>query len=87
MSARRWAPPIFLAAKVLPNVARPDRERAAGLSKEATSAGRRTVDVPGGSDAAMRCVLLAVKSHTKGGIKRMAKKTAKGGKKKGGKKR
>ena len=26
-------------------------------------------------------------SHTKGGIKRMAKKTAKGGKKKGGKKR
>ena len=43
--------------------------------------------MPGGSDAAMRCVLLADQSHTKGGIKRMAKKSAKGGKKKGGKKR
>ena len=32
-------------------------------------------------------MLLADESHTKGGIKHMAKKAAKGGKKKGGKKR
>jgi hypothetical protein len=32
-------------------------------------------------------VLLANESHTKGGINAMAKKAAKGGKKKGGKKR
>jgi len=37
----------------------------------------------------MRCgeVLAHAKSRTKGGISAMAKKTAKGGKKKGGKKR
>ena len=54
---------------------------------EASSAGRRTADVPDGSGAAIRRMLLADESHTKGGIKQMAKKAAKGGKKKGGKKR
>jgi hypothetical protein len=43
--------------------------------------------VPEGSGAAIRRKLLANESHTKGGINRMAKKAAKGGKKKGGKKR
>ena len=43
--------------------------------------------MPDGRGAAIRRVLLANESHTKGGIKRMAKKAAKGGKKKGGKKR
>ena len=54
---------------------------------EASSAGRRTADVPDGSGAAIRRMLLADESHTKGGISTMAKKAAKGGKKKGGKKR
>ena len=57
------------------------------VSHEASSAGRRTADVPDGSGAAIRRMLLADESHTKGGIKQMAKKAAKGGKKKGGKKR
>ena len=56
-------------------------------SSEASSAGRRTADVPDGSGAAIRRMLLADESHTKGGISTMAKKAAKGGKKKGGKKR
>jgi hypothetical protein len=43
--------------------------------------------VPDGSGAAIRRRLLAHESHTKGGITKMAKKAAKGGKKKGGKKR
>jgi hypothetical protein len=43
--------------------------------------------VPEGRGAAIRSVLLANESHTKGGINAMAKKAAKGGKKKGGKKR
>jgi hypothetical protein len=43
--------------------------------------------VPGGSEAAIRDRLIATESHTKGGINAMAKKAAKGGKKKGGKKR
>jgi hypothetical protein len=54
---------------------------------DASSAGRRTADVPDGSGAAIRRMLLADESHTKGGISTMAKKAAKGGKKKGGKKR
>ena len=57
------------------------------VSNEASSAGRRTADVPDGSGAAIRRMLLADESHTKGGISTMAKKAAKGGKKKGGKKR
>ena len=57
------------------------------VSHEASSAGRRTADVPDGSGAAIRRMLLADESHTKGGISTMAKKAAKGGKKKGGKKR
>ena len=57
------------------------------VSSEASSAGRRTADVPDGSGAAIRRMLLADESHTKGGISTMAKKAAKGGKKKGGKKR
>ena len=63
------------------------RDSRAGVSHEASSAGRRTADVPDGSGAAIRRMLLADESHTKGGIKQMAKKAAKGGKKKGGKKR
>jgi hypothetical protein len=44
--------------------------------------------VPGGSGAAARGVPSAHNTRAKGGISRMAKKTAKGGaKKKGGKKR
>ena len=43
--------------------------------------------VPDGRGAAIRRVLFANESHTKGGISAMAKKAAKGGKKKGGKKR
>jgi hypothetical protein len=47
----------------------------------------RAADVPGGSGLAVRRALAHAKSRTKGGISAMAKKTAKGGKKKGGKKR
>ena len=36
---------------------------------EAWSAGRRTADVPEGSSAAIRWMLFADESHTKGGIK------------------
>ena len=43
--------------------------------------------MPDGSGAAIRRMLLADESQTKGGISTMAKKAAKGGKKKGGKKR
>jgi hypothetical protein len=43
--------------------------------------------VPAGSGAAIRDWLSRIGSHTKGGISAMAKKAAKGGKKKGGKKR
>ena len=83
--------PDFFAA----NHRRGTRDRDADLSRdsrgrvsnEASSAGRRTADVPDGSGAAIRRMLLADESHTKGGIKQMAKKAAKGGKKKGGKKR
>ena len=74
-------PPIFLDADFSPRITRP------GGRHEASSAGRRTADVPDGSGAAIRRMLLADESHTKGGIKHMAKKAAKGGKKKGGKKR
>ena len=63
------------------------RDSRGRVSNEASSAGRRTADVPDGSGAAIRRMLLADESHTKGGIKQMAKKAAKGGKKKGGKKR
>ena len=63
------------------------RESRGRVSNEASSAGRRTADVPDGSGAAIRRMLLAEESHTKGGISTMAKKAAKGGKKKGGKKR
>jgi len=55
-----------------------------------TRGDERRIDAPpsaGGSGAAIRSVLLANESHTKGGISAMAKKAAKGGKKKGGKKR
>jgi len=57
-----------------------------GLTKRRAAYGR-TADVPDGSGAAIRRRLLAHESHTKGGINQMAKKAAKGGKKKGGKKR
>jgi len=63
------------------------RDSRGRVSNEASSAGRRTADVPDGSGAAIRRMLLADESHTKGGISTMAKKAAKGGKKKGGKKR
>jgi len=43
--------------------------------------------VPGGSGAATRRELLAIDPTLKGGITAVAKKAAKGGKKKGGKKR
>ena len=63
------------------------RDSRGRVSNEASSAGRRTADVPDGSGAAIRRMLLADESQTKGGISTMAKKAAKGGKKKGGKKR
>ena len=79
--------PDFFAAG-LPRNQMPTSHASRGrVSNEASSAGRRTADVPDGSGAAIRRMLLADESHTKGGIKQMAKKAAKGGKKKGGKKR
>jgi len=48
---------------------------------------RKQADVPGGSGAATRRELLAIDPTLKGGITAVAKKAAKGGKKKGGKKR
>ena len=78
-------PPNFLPQEIEMHTA-PANSRAPG-SNEASSAGRRTADVPDGSGAAIRRMLLADESQTKGGISTMAKKAAKGGKKKGGKKR
>jgi hypothetical protein len=58
----------------------------AGVGKEATSAGTRTRRARRQRTSG-DVALARAKSRTKGGIREMAKKTAKGGKKKGGKKR
>jgi hypothetical protein len=61
--------------------------RAAGVPQRSEGADDRA-GVPGGSGAADAAEPVAITSHrAKGGISVMAKKTAKGGKKKGGKKR
>jgi hypothetical protein len=58
------------------------------VSNEATSADYRQAGVPGGRGAATAVKAPRTSDPTvKGGISAMAKKTAKGGKKKGGKKR
>ena len=97
--SRQLGTPDFFAADPRPHIhaghaEHPDlrdadlsRDSRGRVSNEASSAGRRTADVPDGSGAAIRRMLLADESHTKGGISTMAKKAAKGGKKKGGKKR
>ena len=60
----------------------------AGVSKEATGADRGRPTCLAGSGAATTEKALAIGiPRVKGGISAMAKKTAKGGKKKGGKKR
>ena len=98
MSRATWYPRFFCrgstASFLAGHAEHPDlrdadlsRESRGRVSNEASSAGRRTADVPDGSGAAIRRMLLADESHTKGGISTMAKKAAKGGKKKGGKKR
>jgi hypothetical protein len=60
--------------------------RPAGVSKEAMGAGSEQADVPGGSGPAVRSEPSQTQ-RVKGGMSAMAKKAAKGGKKKGGKKR
>jgi hypothetical protein len=57
------------------------------LLQGATGAARRQTDVPGGSGLQAVEPFATLNPKTKGGMSAMAKKAAKGGKKKAGKKR